>query len=99
MAMKLTQHPMPITTRRSPPPVLTSAEFIDLINFFLIRHEISPSAFGRILFNDPTWVFQLREGRKPNLDTVNKIINIIMRPQACNLFGRPPPKKGQVVKK
>ena len=71
----------------------TSAEFLEELEAFLAKYEIAPTSFGRLIMNDPTYVFQLREGRSPSLDNAARISRIINQPQAANLFGRPPPKK------
>ena len=68
----------------------TSSEFLDQIEAFLKKHSIAPSTFGRLLMGDPTFVFHLREGRRPNIDTCARISRILERPQAGNLFSRKP---------
>ena len=67
----------------------TSEQFLDQIEKFLEKHNIAPSTFGKRLMGDSTFVFHLREGRRPNIDTCAKINRILMHPQAANLFDRP----------
>jgi homoserine dehydrogenase len=66
----------------------TSSEFLTDIEKFLEKNSIAPSTFGRLLMGDPTFVFQLREGRSPSLETAEKINRIIQHPQASGIFGR-----------
>jgi hypothetical protein len=68
----------------------TSTEFLDQIETFLEKHSIAPSTFGKLLMGDPTFVFHLREGRKPNIDTCARISRILEHPQACSIFNRRP---------
>ena len=73
----------------------TSTEFLDQIESFLEKHDIAPSTFGKTLMGDPTFVFHLREGRRPNIDTCAKIIRILEHPQAANIFNRRASKKSK----
>ena len=73
----------------------TSTEFLDQIEAFLEEHNIAPSTFGKLLMGDPTFVFHLREGRKPNIDTCATISRILEHPQACNIFNRRSGKKSK----
>ena len=66
----------------------TSSDFLAQIETFLEKHDIAPSTFGKTLMGDPTFVFQLREGRSPSLETAEKINRIIQHPQASGIFGR-----------
>jgi hypothetical protein len=73
----------------------TSSEFLDQIETFLEKHSIAPSTFGKTLMGDPSFVFHLREGRRPNIDTCAKIIRILEHPQAANIFNRRASKKSK----
>jgi hypothetical protein len=73
----------------------TSSEFLDQIESFLEKHDIAPSTFGKLLMGDPTFVFHLRDGRKPNIDTCARISRILEHPQACSIFDRRASKKSK----
>ena len=66
----------------------TSSDFLAQIETFLEKHDIAPSTFGKTLMGDPTFVFHLREGRRPNIDTCARISRILEHPQAANIFNR-----------
>jgi len=55
----------------------TSAEFLDEIETFLRENHVAPSTFGRVVMDDPTFVFALRRGRVPSLDVCARISKII----------------------
>ena len=55
----------------------TSAEFLDEIETFLRDNNVAPSTFGRIVMDDPTFIFALRKGRVPSLDVCARISKII----------------------
>ncbi len=40
---------------------------------FLFRHEMLATRFGIDAMKDPTFIFRLREGREPKIDTCEKI--------------------------
>jgi hypothetical protein len=50
-----------------------SAVFLQQVETFLERTGMSPTAFGKAALNDPNFVFDLRCGRRPNLDLVDTI--------------------------
>ena len=41
------------------------SELLSLIECYLDKNEVSPSAFGRQVAKDPRFVFDLRRGRRP----------------------------------
>lgn len=47
--------------------------FLDQIEAFLERTEMSPTAFGRLALKDPSFVRDLRDGRMPNLGLVDRV--------------------------
>jgi len=66
-----------VLTRRTF-PILTAGmseleEFLRLVEAFLQRHEWTPTRFGRQLAADPQFVFDLRAGRQPRLETRQRI--------------------------
>ena len=67
----------------------TAAEFLTEIEKYLEVHSIAPATFGRVMMGDPSFIFELREGRAPSIDTCAKISKIISRPQSAHLFYRP----------
>lgn len=53
---------------------MTHAEqFLADIEAFLTRSGMSATAFGTAALNDPSFVPDLRNGRKPNLGLVDKV--------------------------
>jgi len=66
----------------------TSVDFLAQVEGFIEKHHISPSTFGRLMMGDPTFVFQLRDGRQPSIDTCASISRIISHPKASSIFGR-----------
>jgi predicted transcriptional regulator len=51
----------------------SATKFREEIEAFLRENEISATAFGKKAMNDPKFVFDIREGRKPSLDAVDKV--------------------------
>jgi hypothetical protein len=43
------------------------------IEEFLAKHEMAPSRLGTDALNDPSFVFELREGRRPNPDLIDQV--------------------------
>ena len=41
---------------------------------FLRRNDTAPTRFGRDVVGDPRFVFDLRNGREPRPDTVQRVI-------------------------
>lgn len=54
-------------------------EFLETVEAFLAATEISPTTFGKEVLKDPQFVFDLRNGRSPNLATVEKVRAFILR--------------------
>ena len=50
-----------------------SEAFIAQVDEFLARSEMTPTAFGRAAVNDPNFVADIRNGRKPNLGLVDRV--------------------------
>jgi homoserine dehydrogenase len=67
----------------------TAAEFLAEIEKFLEKNSIAPATFGRLIMGDPSFIFELREGRAPSIDTCARISRIISNPQSAHLFYRP----------
>ena len=57
--------------------MLTSEQFLELIERHLKERGIKASRFGKDVFGDPGFVFELRRGRQPNLASVNKALDFI----------------------
>jgi 2,4-dienoyl-CoA reductase-like NADH-dependent reductase (Old Yellow Enzyme family) len=53
--------------------MLTAEKFLSEIDAFLKRSGMSATAFGREALNDPSFVHDLRNGRKPNLGVVSRV--------------------------
>ncbi len=47
--------------------------FLAEVEEFLVQQKMLPAQFGIAALNDPSFVFDLREGRSPRLDTVEKV--------------------------
>jgi len=43
------------------------------INRFLDEQDMAPTRFGRLAVNDPRFVLDLRNGREPRPETVDRI--------------------------
>ena len=48
-------------------------EFATEIEAFLERHVMDPTTFGRLALGDPSFVFDVRGGRAPNLRTIERV--------------------------
>lgn len=47
---------------------------------WLIKYGVSPAEFGRTFFNDPRFVFDLRNGRKPRELNLRRVWHITRKP-------------------
>lgn len=43
------------------------------IEQFMVTHELPPATFGRLALSDPTFVFDVREGRDLKSETIDRI--------------------------
>ncbi|MGY3615711.1 hypothetical protein [Bradyrhizobium sp. USDA 10063] len=50
-----------------------TAAFLAQIEAFLTRTGLPPTVFGKVVLNDPNFVKDLRQGRRPNLDLVEHV--------------------------
>lgn len=66
-----------MTDRVSPIIILfmesASVQFRTSIEAFLSDSEMDPTTFGKLAMNDPSFVFDVRGGRKCSLATVDKV--------------------------
>ena len=51
----------------------TRERLLERIEKHLVDNEISPTDFGRTAMSDPNFVFDIRAGRKPNTDTLDRV--------------------------
>jgi predicted transcriptional regulator len=51
--------------------------FRNEVEAFLARSKMSPTQFGKDALGDPSFVFNLRGSRSPNLATVDKVLGFI----------------------
>ena len=59
---------------------LTPSEvFLAQVEAFLARTGITPTAFGKLVLNDPSLVFDLRNGRRPSIDVCDKIMKYMAK--------------------
>lgn len=62
---------------------MTHAEqFISEIDAFLERSGMSATAFGKGAVNDPSFVRDIKRGRKPNLGLVDRVHDFIQSQEA-----------------
>lgn len=47
-------------------------DYLSEIEAFLAARKMDPTTFGRLAVNDPKFVFDLRQGRAPNLRTLER---------------------------
>lgn len=50
---------------------------LETVERFLRRTRTPPARFGRDAVNDPTFVFDLRDGREPRRRTVMRVLDYI----------------------
>lgn len=55
----------------------TAEQFLAEIDAFLERSRMSATAFGKSALGDPSFVHDLRVGRKPNLGLVDRVHDFI----------------------
>lgn len=48
-------------------------EFLSEIETFMAAKQMDATTFGREALKDPSFVFELRDGRSPNLRTVERV--------------------------
>lgn len=60
--------------------MMTHADLVRAVDEHLCRTGESPTAFGRRVAKDPRLVFQVREGRSPQLRLVERIVAACQRP-------------------
>jgi hypothetical protein len=54
-------------------------QLLEQIEQYLVRTKLSPTRFGRIVVRDPRFVDDLQAGRKPRLQTMEKVSAYLMR--------------------
>ena len=74
--------------------MITSKDFEERIDRFLGASGMSATKLGKEAVNDPNFVFQVREGRRPNLESVNKVLAFI---EAQRADEAPKPKAGEAA--
>lgn len=57
--------------------MLTPDEFLEQIEAFLLRTDLSATSFGREALRDPSFVGDLRKGRSPNLKVVHRVMEFM----------------------
>jgi hypothetical protein len=48
-------------------------QFAAEVASFIEAHKMTPTAFGRDAIGDPSFVFEINEGRAPTLTTIDKV--------------------------
>ena len=62
----------------------TPTRLIELIDAFLLRHDMAPTRFGRDAVKDPNFLTDLREGRKlPGMLRLNAIAQYMAEKDAA----------------
>jgi predicted transcriptional regulator len=69
-----------------------SEVFLAQVEAFLERTGMTPTAFGKAALNDPNFIRDLRQGRKPNLDLVEHIQEFMAQFDRAALFEGEVPK-------
>ena len=64
--------------------MMTTKQFLEAIEQHLAAHDIAASRFGKDVLGDPSFVFDLRSGRQPNLESVNKVLDSIKAREAAS---------------
>jgi homoserine dehydrogenase len=59
--------------------MITADQFRAAVEAHLKAADVKPSRFGKDLLGDPNFVFDLRAGRCPNLDIVERVMGAIER--------------------
>ena len=59
---------------------------LDAIDAYRERHGMSLTRFGRTMMGDPTFVFRLKKGRDPRIDTVDRLLAEMGRKPIGPLF-------------
>lgn len=72
--------------------VYTPEGFLDAVEKAIVAREMTATAFGRAATGDPTFVFELRNGRSCGLKVVNQVLDFIRSAGDDN--GRGIPKEG-----
>lgn len=74
----------------------THAELVERIDSFLERHKMAPTRLGRDATGEPNLIPSIRAGRSPNLDTLNKLANVMAEHDArdCPAPADPSPDNG-----
>lgn len=70
--------------------MLTAEQFLGSIEAFLVKNEMSASAFGRAAIGDPNFVGDLRAGRMPNLRIVRRVDDFIAKKSPENVPAEQP---------
>jgi len=59
------------------PCMTLSEQFLADVEAFLSRSGMSPTTFGKEALGDPVFVFDLRNGRKPGLGSVDRVYDFM----------------------
>lgn len=62
------------------PIMMTQSDFLQTVEGCITTCGLTPTTFGKEALGDPTFVFELRRGRRCNLDTVERVMKFI---EAC----------------
>jgi hypothetical protein len=69
----------------------THAELVERIEAFLARHAMAVTRLGREVNGDPNLIPNIRDGRQPNLDTLNKLAAVMAAHDAAPSAGEVKP--------
>ena len=61
----------------------THSELVERIDAFLARHEMAPTRLGRIATGEPNLIPSIRDGRQPNLETLNRLGRVMAEHDAA----------------
>lgn len=61
----------------------THSELVERIDAFLVRHDMAPTRLGRIATGEPNLIPSIRDGRQPNLETLNRLGRVMAEHDAA----------------
>ena len=64
---------------------MTVSEFRAAIEVFIAKHSFTPTDFGKMFANDPSFVFDLRDGREPREKTREAVLSRMKKASKAGL--------------
>ncbi len=60
----------------------SDSELLEIIESFIARHNMAPTAFGRKATGEASFIATMKDGRKVSLHTANRIVNFMAKHDA-----------------